>query len=60
MTRVERFKEFKIVTAEEEVDKQVKKPNYNSRNIVNKNLSIIELEKTSIIYSYPILIGSII
>ena len=60
MTRVKRFKEFKIVTTEEQVDKQVKKPNYNSRNIVNKNLSIIGLEKTSIVYSYPILIGSII
>ena len=60
MTRVERFKEFKIVTTEEQVDKQVKKPNYSSRNIVNKDLSIIELEKTSVVYSYPILIGSII
>ena len=60
MTRVERFKNFKIVTTEEQVDKYVKKPNYNSRNIVNKNLSILEMEKTSVIYSYPILIGSII
>ena len=60
MTRVERFKNFKIVTTEEQVDKQVKKPNYNSRNIVNKNLSILEMEKTSVVYSYPILIGSII
>ena len=38
MTRCERFKNFKIVTTEEQVDKQVKKPNFNSRNIVNKNL----------------------
>ena len=60
MTRVERFKNFKIVTTEEQVDKYVKKPNYNSRNIVNKNLSILEMEKTSVVYSYPILIGSII
>ena len=60
MTRVERFKNFKIVTTEEQVDKYVKKPNYNSRNIVNKNLSILEMEKTSVINSYPILIGSII
>ena len=55
-----RFKNFKIVTTEEQVDKYVKKPNYNSRNIVNKNLSILEMEKTSVVYSYPILIGSII
>ena len=60
MTRVEKFKNFKIVTTEEQVDKYVKKPNYNSRNIVNKNLSILEMEKTSVIYSYLILIGSII
>ena len=60
MTRVERFKNFKIVTTEEQVDKYVKKPNYNSRNIVNKDLSIIDMEKTSIVYNYPILIGSII
>ena len=60
MTRVERFKDFKIVVNETQVDKQVKKPNYSSRNIVNEDLSIIELEKTSIVYNYPILIGSII
>ena len=60
MTRVERFKNFKIVTTEEQVDKYVKKPNYNSRNIVNKDLSILEMEKTSVVYSYPILIGSVI
>ena len=60
MTRVERFKNFKIVTSEEQVDKYIKKPNYNSRNIVNKDLSILEMEKTSVVYSYPILIGSII
>ena len=60
MTRCERFENFKIVTTEEQVDKQVKKPNFNSRNIVNKNLSILEMEKSSVVYSYPILIGSII
>ena len=60
MARVERFKNFKIVTTEEQVDKQDKKPNYSSRNIVNEDLSILEMEKTSVVYSYPILIGSII
>ena len=60
MTRVERFKIFKIVITEEQVDKQVKKPNYSSRNIVNEDLSILEMEKTSVVYSYSILIGSII
>ena len=60
MTRCERFKNFKIVTNENQVDKQVKKPNFNSRNIINENLAILEMEKTSVTYSYPILVGSII
>ena len=60
MTRVEKFKNFKIVTNEQQVDKQVKKPNFNCRNIINQNLAILEMEKTSVVYSYPILIGSII
>ena len=60
MTRVEKFKDFKTVTNENQIDKKVKKPNFNSRNIINQNLSILEIEKTSITYSYPILIGSII
>ena len=60
MTRVEKYKSFKIVTAKDQVDKQTKKPNFSCRNIVNKNLSILEMEKLSVVYSYPILIGSII
>ena len=60
MTRVERFKNFKIITSEQQVDKQTKKPNFNSRNIINDDLSILEMENLSVIYSYPILIGSII
>ena len=60
MTRCEKFKDFKIVTKESQVDKQIKKPNFSCRNIVNKNLTILEMEKTSVVYNYPILIGSII
>ena len=60
MTRCEKFKDFKIVTKESQVDKQIKKPNFSCRNIINKNLTILEMEKTSVIYNYPILIGSII
>ena len=60
MTRYEKFKNFKIVTNEQQVNKQVKKPNFNSKNIINQNLAILEMEKTSVTYSYPILIGSII
>ena len=60
MTRVQNFKDFKIVTLEEQVDKQTSKPNFITRNIINENLSILEMGKLSIIYSYPILVGSII
>ena len=60
MTRVEIFKNFKIVTTEDQVDKQTKKPNYSCRNIVDKDLTILEMEKLSVVYSYPILIGSVI
>ena len=60
MTRCENFKDFKIVTKESQVDKQIKKPNFSCRNIINENLTILEMEKTSITYNYPILVGSII
>ena len=60
MTRVQNFRDFKIVTLEEQVNKQTSKPNFITRNIINEDLSILEMEKLSITYSYPILIGSII
>ena len=60
MTRCEKFKDFKIVTKESQVDKQIKKPSFSCRNIINENLTILEMEKTSVIYNYPILIASII
>ena len=60
MIRVQNFKDFKMVTTEEQVDKQTNKPNFITRNIVNKDLSILEMGKLSIVYSYLILIGSII
>ena len=60
ITRVERFKNFKIITTEEEADKQTKKTNLNSRNTVNDDLAILEMKKLYVTYSYPILIGSII
>ena len=60
MPLVENFKDFKIVTTEEQVDKLAIKPNFITRNNNNKNLSIVEMAKLSVVYSYPILIGSII
>ena len=60
MTRCEKFKDFKIVTTESQVDKQTKKPNFSCTNNINENLTILEMEKTSVTYNYPILLGSII
>ena len=60
MTRVQNLKDFKIVTKEKEVDKLTKKPNFITRNNINENLSIVEMGKMSVTYSYPILIGSVI
>ena len=59
MTKVDKFKDFKIVTKESQVDKQIKKPNFSCRNIINENLTILEMEKTTVVYNYPILIGSV-
>ena len=60
MTRIQNFKDFKMVTTPEGVNKQTNKPNFITRNIINEDLSILEIGKLSIVYSYPILIGSII
>ena len=60
MTRCEKFKDFKIVIKESQVNNQIKKSNFSCRNIINENLTILEMEKTSVTYNYPILIGSII
>ena len=60
MTKVDKFEDFKIVTKESKVGKQIKKPKFSCRNIINENLTILETEKTSVTYNYPILIGYII
>ena len=60
MTRCEKFNNFEIFMNEQQVDKNVKKPDFNSKNIINQILAILEMEKISVTHSYPILIGSII
>ena len=60
MTRIEKFKDFKIVTTGKQADIFTSKTNFCTRNIVNKNLSILEMEKLSVTYTYPTLIASII
>ena len=60
MTIVRNFKDFKMVSSEDQVDKLTIKPNFVTRSNVNKILSIVEMAKLSVVYSYPILIGSMI
>ena len=60
MTRCEKFKDFKIVTKETQVDREVKNQNFSCKNIINENLTILKMEKTSVVYYYPILIESMI
>ena len=40
MTRVQNFRDFKIVTLEEQVNKQTSKPNFITRNIINEDVYI--------------------
>ena len=40
--------------------KQIKKPNFSCRNIINENLTILEMEKSSVVYNYLLLVGSLI
>ena len=60
MTKVEKFRDFKILTNPEKANFQTKKSNFISRSIINDNLTIIEMDKTSVIYNRPLLIRSII
>ena len=58
LTDKTRFKDIKICTTKEQALKLSKKPNFNSFNIINENLVIIELNKNKCIFDSPILIGS--
>ena len=58
LTDKTRFKDIKICTTKEQALKLTKKPNFNSFNIVNKNLVIIEMSKNKCIFDSRILIGS--
>ena len=58
LTDKTRFKDIKICTTKSQALKLIKKSNFNSFNIINKNLVIIEMSKNKCIYDSPILIGS--
>ena len=53
-----KFKDIEICTSKEQLLKLTKKPNFNSFNIINENLVIIEMSKDKCVFDSPILIGS--
>ena len=58
LTDKTKFKDIKICTTKSQAIKLTKKPNFNSFNIINENLVIIEMSKNKCIFDSPILIGS--
>ena len=58
LTDKTKFKDIKICTTKEQAMKLTKKPNFNSFNIINENLTIVEMSKNKCIFDSPILIGS--
>ena len=60
LTRVENFRDFKIITNSKQADFYTKRPNFNSRVTINEDLAIVEMDKVKSVYNSPILIGSIV
>ena len=58
LTDKTKFKDIKICISKEQALKLTKKPNFNSFNIINENLVIIEMSKNKCVFDSPILIGS--
>ena len=58
LTDKTRFKDIKVCTTNFQTMKLTKKPNFNSFNIINENLVIIEMSKNKCVFDSPILIGS--
>ena len=58
LTDKTKFKDIKICTTKNQALKLTKKPNFNSFNIINENLVIIEMSKNKCVFDSPILIGS--
>ena len=58
LTDKTRFKDIKICTTKFQALKLNKKPNFNSFNIINENLVIIEMSKNKCVFDSPILIGN--
>ena len=60
LTRVENFRDFKIITNPKQADFYTKRSNFNCRVIINDDLAIVEMDKVKTVYNSPILIRSVI
>ena len=58
LTDKTKFKDIKICSTKVQALKLTKKPNFDSFNIINENLVIIEMSKNKCVFDSPILIGS--
>ena len=54
LTRVENFRDFKIITNSKRADFYSKRPNFNSRVIINEDFTIAEMNKVKSVYNSPI------
>ena len=45
LTRVENFRDFKIITNSKQADFYTKRSNFNSRIIINEDLTIVEMNR---------------
>ena len=60
LTKVENFRDFEIMTNPKQANFYTKRTNFNSRVIINEDLTIVEMNKMKTVYNSPILIGSVI
>ena len=58
LTDKTKFRDIKICTTKSQALKLTKKPNFNSFNIINPHLVIVEMTKNKCVFDSPILIGS--
>ena len=60
LTRVENFRELKIIRNSKQADFYTKRPNFHSKIIINEDLTIVEMNKVKSVHNSPILIGGVI
>ena len=52
LTKVENFRDFKIIKNSKQTDFYTKRPNFNSRVIINEDLTIDEMDKVKTVYKF--------